>query len=507
MLLEKNVAGWDVSIIQLSRKKRHMDRVALMVFWEKLDNSRIGFSSSTPCTATIRELTFPRSSAHLFLWRSECSATCWNSQPLARVNDRLGTSIEVLEAENQSLKLQLKTCECADYKGNNSLKIQHLEWLKLNLETLLAEQAVTGWDDRGNDETSHSRTRDDGAAANPGEGNHHETAVTTANMPTPAAARGKSSTTRCLLRGRRETLPQSRHSADQTMLCKLKRKFSFFRERTLQQRTKLTDQNRQNQTKQKLHVQCSLRLFHQNSQYATNKLDEIQLKSDILVVTETGFNNENLELCKIPNSQLAEAYCRQSSKGGGLLMGDLNVDAMDSNHPSTKRLACDLLKSFGLELLVKTSTRVTATTQSAMNNIITNIENMSVRGQHSYLGPLWPRGYHYWNTNNYTQLISSIFMLSMLNLSLPSLQDHNIAKNFHSTHFCFVTAPHSSKFTGIGILGILETQRLSTAQRHCLETQSVCYQHSSCMVVRFAARGDILFPRFCGRRSQLAFCG
>ncbi|KAG8270724.1 hypothetical protein J6590_078798 [Homalodisca vitripennis] len=33
--------------------------------------------------------------------------------------DRLRTTIEVLEAENQSLKLQLKTCECADYKGNN----------------------------------------------------------------------------------------------------------------------------------------------------------------------------------------------------------------------------------------------------------------------------------------------------------------------------------------------------------------------------------------------------
>ncbi|KAG8286309.1 Belongs to the peptidase S1 [Homalodisca vitripennis] len=34
--------------------------------------------------------------------------------------DRLRTTIEVLEAENQSLKLQLKTCECADYEGNNS---------------------------------------------------------------------------------------------------------------------------------------------------------------------------------------------------------------------------------------------------------------------------------------------------------------------------------------------------------------------------------------------------
>ncbi|KAG8327866.1 hypothetical protein J6590_009669 [Homalodisca vitripennis] len=34
--------------------------------------------------------------------------------------DRLRTTIEVLEAENQILKQQLKTCECADFKENNS---------------------------------------------------------------------------------------------------------------------------------------------------------------------------------------------------------------------------------------------------------------------------------------------------------------------------------------------------------------------------------------------------
>ncbi|KAG8327867.1 hypothetical protein J6590_009670 [Homalodisca vitripennis] len=51
--------------------------------------------------------------------------------------------------------------------------------------------------------------------------------------------------------------------------------------------------------------------------------------------------------------------------------------AMDSNHPSTKRLV-DLLRSFGLELLVKAPTRLTATTQSAIDNIITNVENITV---------------------------------------------------------------------------------------------------------------------------------
>uniref|UniRef100_A0A1B6EIT3 Parafibromin n=1 Tax=Cuerna arida TaxID=1464854 RepID=A0A1B6EIT3_9HEMI len=37
MRLDKNVEGWAVSVIQLSRTKRHLDRAALMVFWERLD--------------------------------------------------------------------------------------------------------------------------------------------------------------------------------------------------------------------------------------------------------------------------------------------------------------------------------------------------------------------------------------------------------------------------------------------------------------------------------------
>ena len=39
--LEKNVASWAVSIIQLSRTKRHLDRAALLTFWEKLDKHMI----------------------------------------------------------------------------------------------------------------------------------------------------------------------------------------------------------------------------------------------------------------------------------------------------------------------------------------------------------------------------------------------------------------------------------------------------------------------------------
>lgn len=43
MKLDNNVARWAVCVIQLSRTKRHLDRAALMVFWEKLDKHMIKF--------------------------------------------------------------------------------------------------------------------------------------------------------------------------------------------------------------------------------------------------------------------------------------------------------------------------------------------------------------------------------------------------------------------------------------------------------------------------------
>ncbi|KAG8271427.1 hypothetical protein J6590_062941 [Homalodisca vitripennis] len=50
---------------------------------------------------------------------------------------------------------------------------------------------------------------------------------------------------------------------------------------------------------------------------------------------------------------------------------------MDINHPSTKRFV-DLLRSFDLELLVKTPTHVTHSTQSTINNIISNLQSVAV---------------------------------------------------------------------------------------------------------------------------------
>jgi len=37
MKLDTNVGRWAVHVIELSRTKRHLDRAALMIFWEKLD--------------------------------------------------------------------------------------------------------------------------------------------------------------------------------------------------------------------------------------------------------------------------------------------------------------------------------------------------------------------------------------------------------------------------------------------------------------------------------------
>ena len=39
--LEKNIASWAVSIIQLNKNKRHLDRAAMLSFWEKLDKHMV----------------------------------------------------------------------------------------------------------------------------------------------------------------------------------------------------------------------------------------------------------------------------------------------------------------------------------------------------------------------------------------------------------------------------------------------------------------------------------
>lgn len=62
-----------------------------------------------------------------------------------------------------------------------------------------------------------------------------------------------------------------------------------------------------------------------NAQSATNKTDELamlcdDLKPDVLVVSEHGFNDDNVVLFKIDNYSLAASYQRQTFKWGGVAL-------------------------------------------------------------------------------------------------------------------------------------------------------------------------------------------
>lgn len=187
---------------------------------------------------------------------------------------------------------------------------------------------------------------------------------------------------------------------------------------------------------------------------ATNKGDELdlmceELSPDVLVVTENGFNNSNIELCKLNNYQLANYFCRNTCKGGGIaifvkndylftelhisqateldfeatgikiqsktlnfsiigiyrspsgdeenffskfesiiakltkknksffLVGDFNINVLETENSKTKRFK-DLLRSFGLQWSVNDPTRVTDTSSTAIDNVITNIPGVAV---------------------------------------------------------------------------------------------------------------------------------
>lgn len=197
-----------------------------------------------------------------------------------------------------------------------------------------------------------------------------------------------------------------------------------------------------------------MRFLHQNIQIGTNKRDELtllceELSPDLLILTENGYNDSNISLCKIENYVLANHYCRPNHKGGGLaifikndinyklipcenaiekhfettgisvltklgkiiavgiyrspngnldtfftqlesllsdltknnqkfiIMGDFNIDVLDVNSPTTKYFF-NLLNSFGLKWCINAPTRVTPTTETAIDNVISNIEDVTV---------------------------------------------------------------------------------------------------------------------------------
>ena len=61
-----------------------------------------------------------------------------------------------------------------------------------------------------------------------------------------------------------------------------------------------------------------------------------------------------------------------------IIIGDININVLDHTYPKTQRLR-DILESFNLNWSVNEPTRVTASTSTAIDNVITNIENTPVR--------------------------------------------------------------------------------------------------------------------------------
>ncbi|KAG8333294.1 hypothetical protein J6590_000421 [Homalodisca vitripennis] len=78
---------------------------------------------------------------------------------------------------------------------------------------------------------------------------------------------------------------------------------------------------------------------------------------------------------------------------GFVLVGDFNINAMDNNHPTTKKFE-NLLRSFGLDLLIRTPTRVTATTQTAIDNVITSLPSVVVSVVNTAISDHY--GYNWW---------------------------------------------------------------------------------------------------------------
>lgn len=57
-----------------------------------------------------------------------------------------------------------------------------------------------------------------------------------------------------------------------------------------------------------------------------------------------------------------------------ILLGDFNIDVLDRDHKMTKRFK-DILTTFGLAWSVNTPTRVTPTSETAIDNVISNMSN------------------------------------------------------------------------------------------------------------------------------------
>ncbi|KAG8334549.1 hypothetical protein J6590_087749 [Homalodisca vitripennis] len=74
-----------------------------------------------------------------------------------------------------------------------------------------------------------------------------------------------------------------------------------------------------------------------------------------------------------------------------VVLGDFNIDVIDVESPKTKRFA-DLLRSHDLDWLIDSPTRVTDSSEIAIDIVITNLADIGVCDQYSCLRPLRPTG-------------------------------------------------------------------------------------------------------------------
>lgn len=76
--------------------------------------------------------------------------------------------------------------------------------------------------------------------------------------------------------------------------------------------------------------------------------------------------------------KLEELLTKMFSKSSKfLIIGDININVLDPTNPNTQRLR-DMLRSFNLKWSIESPTRITHTSRTAIDNVISNISNITV---------------------------------------------------------------------------------------------------------------------------------
>ncbi|KAG8265258.1 hypothetical protein J6590_098796 [Homalodisca vitripennis] len=122
---------------------------------------------------------------------------------------------------------------------------------------------------------------------------------------------------------------------------------------------------------------------YQNAQMDTNKVYELtaiptsmDLNPDLLVLTEHSSNDSNIEKFEIPIQQMKLGIVSRETRGF-IVTGDFKIDVLDVDSLMTRRVA-DFLRLFGLNCSVKTPTRVTVNSATAIDIVITDLTDVEV---------------------------------------------------------------------------------------------------------------------------------